>query len=754
MELSPLRLDFEYRTQRRKKPATSTWNQRQVAGADFETKNGFPHILSWTVFDGNEYVDNHFYFGGTHQEPTMFLEANKGNEEQCFDIELLCRLFFTTGNYSQGGYGKRRKPQEMYFFNLQYDAQAILKTLHHDALETLLIGNEVVIDTHTWNTADNVDRIKVEIEKDGKKKKILVWALVDGDDWEYLPFNRYIKVSYLPKKHLCLEPLKYRTDGVKWGKVDCWDIRSFCGGGSLNMNAWKHLEESKIDFTKEEMSLMGSLDPDGIQFSIDNYDKIAEYAEKDSNLTARIAWKVVNSFETNEVRMSRPYSPASVAERACLDRCDIPTMNDMMRLHYDSATYAWSAYQGGWFESVGSGYSPNVQAYDITSAYPHVMWWLPDMTYGEWIGTPYGDEEPEALEYLENTWSPYQLSYFEAEVHFPPGMNIYPGAKKSERAGCLMNPRTVYGFFTGDEIKEFEQWNAEIYIERWCAFIPYADLEPDHDVENGIRYPFRPFIETFYGGKLAQDNLKGTPEYDAEKRSIYKLMCNSLYGKTCQMIDGKTGQLWNPFYASIITAGCRSRMGEIIRLNGHENVLAVNTDGIIFKDVPGLVIPDNPKPVYFNEELVNLGDWDNDGSGALLLMMSGVYTILKEVVSDVVVQHKTTFRGAYSMFIDHRDDEGNLTSDLYGDNWYSFCDRYQNDSSVSRNAELNPSMRPYTLAEARIRNDYQLTNVFRIVDLTIRACGDSNKRKWETKPETFGDLFTTWFPSTPHEVLV
>jgi hypothetical protein len=435
-------------------------------------------------------------------------------------------------------------------------------------------------------------------------------------------------------------------------------------------------------------------------------------------------------------------------------------MNDMMRIHNESALYAWSTYQGGWFESVGSGYSPKVQAYDITSAYPHVMWWLPDMTYGEWIGTPYDDGESEAWNYLNDQWSPYSLSYFECEVIFPEGLNIYPASKKSDSAGCLMNPRIVYGFFTGDEIKEFQKWDAEIAIERWCAYVPYADLEDGIDVQDGIRYPFRPFIETFYGGKLHQDELKakGSPLYDPEKRSIYKLMINSLYGKTVQAIEKEgirtTGQLWNPFYASIITAGCRSRIAEIIRINGNENVLAVNTDGIIFKDVPGLTKPRNPKPVHFKDRLVNLGDWDDDGNGSLLLMMSGVYSIIKEIAHDAVIKAKTTYRGAYSMFIDRRNDKNELITDNYGEDWLSFCSRYALESIVSRTAELNPTMRPYTLAEAKIRNDYTLTNQFRIVDLSITACGDSNKRFWDQKPETFGDLLNGWFPSNPHEVLI
>ena len=764
MDLVQFREDFEYKSQKRKAQAKSTWSQHQIAGADFETKDGFPHVFTWTVNNGTEYVDRHFLFGGTHEEPEKFLEANNGKQHPAFDLETLCHILKETGNASQGGHGKRRQPQQFYFFNLGYDATAILKTLHPEAIDHLILGNAGIIDTHTWNLADDVRQINIPNPNLGKKnskgkpdkrKKVKVWVLGDETEYELLAFNRYIQVSYLPKKNLCLEPIKYYTKGVKWGKIDCWDIRPFCGGGSLNTNAKKHLNESKLDFTEEQMGLMGSLTPEGIAFSVKNYDKIIEYAEKDSNLTARLAWKIVNGFESNGVRMSRPYSPASVAERAALDRCRIPTMNAMIENRYNHTLAAWSAYQGGWFESVGSGYSPQVQAYDITSAYPHVMWWLPCIERGVWLGTAEGDPMNEAWDYLNNTWSHYSLSYFECEVIFPEGLNIYPAAKKSDFAGCLMNPRTVYGWFTGDEVKEFEHWGAEIGIERWSAFIPEDDEPEAADVENGVRYPYRPFIQHFYGNKLEQDLLKGTPEYDEEVRAINKLMINSIYGKTVQAIEKEgiriTGKLWNPFYASVITAGCRSRMAEMIRLNGQEAILAVNTDGLIFKATEGLQMTENPMPVFFDGERVNLGDWDNDGSGALLLMMSGVYSIIKEELKGMVLKAKTTFRGAYSMFIDHRNEKGELRSDLYGEDWLTFCTRYSENTEVCRNAELNPTMRPYSLGEAKVRSNYQLANVFRIVDLKITACGDSAKRNWETKPETFGDLMNQWWPSNSWE---
>lgn len=129
------------------------------------------------------------------------------------------------------------------------------------------------------------------------------------------------------------------------------------------------------------------------------------------------------------------------------------------------------------------------------------------------------------------------------------------------------------------------------------------------------------------------------------------------------------------------------------------------------------------------------------------MMMSGVYSIVKDGLA------KSTYRGSYSMFIDRRGEpteeepEGAILQDIYGSDWLEFCERFSEESKVERTEELNPTMRPYSLGEAKVRSDYSLVNQFRIVDLSISACGDSNKRQWIEKPETFGDLLLDWWPS-------
>ena len=740
MELIPYRNDYIYKPQRRKNPARKRWKQTEIAGADFETKNGYPHIFTWSIFQDGKYVDYHTVFGGTEQQPEMFKEANNDVEFPPFTIKWFCEILFHTGRYTQGGskkkggkQRKRRTPQQFYFFNLTYDASAIIKTLPQEIIENVMLGNDCVLDTK--------ENCMVELDKDAK-----------------IPFNRYIRIAYLHKKYLLLEPLNFYSAGVRWGKIQCWDIKQFCGGGSLDFNAKKHFNEGKLDFSQDEMSLLGSLSEKGNKFTIDNWDKIIDYAEKDSNLTARLSWKIVNHIESNGIRMVKPFSPASVAERACYDTSDIPTLDDAMKVQKEIIDAFWTCYQGGWFSAVGSGVKASVSCWDITSAYPHVMWWLPDFEEGLWEGTSHGDKSEDAWRYLEKIHKMYWPSCFEAEVIFPKGKPMYPAAKKSEIAGCLMNPRICYGWFTGEEIKEFKLWGAKITIFRWNGFIPVSSHEDAEDVEDGIRYPFRPFLKRFYGMKLHQDILKSkkSKEYDVEQRNLAKLMCNSLYGKTIAAVDKEdgfkhTGQMWNPIYGAVITAGCRMRIAEIIRVNGYNSILSVATDGVIFDtSKKPTIVPKNPMPVYFDGNLNNLGDWEDDGSGTLLLMMSGVYSVIKKGMKEA----KNTQRGTYSMFTNRYNDKGECIDDTYGDNWLEFCLKYGDKEIVIRDEDNNPTKRPYSIGEAKMQKDYTLVNQFRIVNLSISACGDSNKRKWIERPKTFGDLANKWWGNYAWESLI
>lgn len=744
---------FSYKEQKRKASAKAKLGKVQVAGADFETKDGYPHIFTMTQWNKttSAYEDLNVLWSGYPSNPNAFAEMNLkafGKKGIPFTINNFIMTHFDNSKLSwkQGRKGKdgkkrtkkgKRVPMQFYW-NLKYDAESIIKTLPSHIIDTLIDGITVIVDTKDMSVA------YLEYDK----------GRYTHEDGSKIDFNRYVKITYLPKKWLQFDPIMYYVKGIKVGKIDLWDMMQFYGGG-LDYNATKHLGVSKLDFEGKDMDLMGSMSTAGQDFTIKYAKEIMKYAELDSNLTARLSWIKVKEFEDHNVRMVKPYSLASVAERACYDRANIPTMNLMQKNYPSILKAAWTSYQGGWFEATGSGVHENIKGYDIVSAYPHIMWWIPDLNDGEWIGSFNGETPVEGMDYIK-THKHHNPAFFESVITFPEGLNLYPAAKMSAM-GCLQNARITIGWFTGDEIVEFEKWGAIIDIERWAAFSPNSgnDDSDIKDVEDGIRYPFRPFIETFYTMKMEQDKLRDAkdPAYDEAKRNVAKTMLCSLYGKTCAAIMDRmlevrvTGQMWSSPYSSVITGSVRARIGEFIRKNGYNSTLSVQTDGIILKD-DNHIIPPNHKPVVMSGVLCNLGDWEDDGEGTLILLMSGVYTVMK-----ADGKQKTTYRGNYSLFIDRK----NATVVKYGANWAEFLNLHENMTLLERTVATDDAYsRPYSLGEARVRKDYSLVNKFRVIKTGIKANGDSNKRNWQgcAKPVTFGDLQSQWWESGTWERLI
>lgn len=756
-----LREDFDPRIkQHRKDPASSRQTEKNIAAFDFETSHGDAVITSIGYYKDGEWVGEAY----DHREKPFTMKWFMG---MCY-----ARLGYVHSRTEKKKRVHRCTVPNIFAWNLGFEQGTMLKTLPEATINYLRRNGGCVIDMETG-------QLNLEIYKESGR-----WT---WERKEKIPRNTFVSLFYIPKKMLTIEPIMWMSDmegkQARLQKICCYDIAQFYGG-SLDKHANLVLGDSKVDGI--DRAMLGSNDPTHSYWT-DNWDDIWKYAIHDSVLTAHLAWLKVKAFEDNGVRMNKPISCASVAERSVYDLCSLPTLNNMWKSRPDTVKFAWTAYQGGWFEATGAGFMQEVKAYDLASAYPHVMWWLPDWESGSWFeSSDYGEDEYADVlwDYLNNRHQLYRLCFVEATVDFPEDLPIYPAAKRSDTMGCVVNPRYVQGFFTGDEIKEFQAWGAEIHIDRWAYHVPKNDHDnTERDVEDGIRYPLRPFIETFYGMKLEQGRKRdacpdcsvGRPctvetcDFNADAYNVSKVMINSTYGKLMAGVDVwvaddtllKTGNMWNSMWAAVTTAGCRMRLAEMIRVNGYDTTVSVATDGIILK-ADEVVVPTNPAPAVFRtfnddgeetaRETVNLGDWEDDGKGDLLLLMSGVYSVMKTHLEDEDgnMPTKSTYRGNYSLFI------GRKETDYFPMNWFSFCEEYGTQTEVVRNKDHQPHSRPYSIGEAAVRKDFSLTNDFRIVDQTVRAMGDSNKRSWLgcTKPTTFGDLLTTWWVSETHDEVV
>ena len=180
-------------------------------------------------------------------------------------------------------------------------------------------------------------------------------------------------------------------------------------------------------------------------------------------------------------------------------------------------------------------------------------------------------------------------------------------------------------------------------------------------------------------------------------------------------------------YGSNICGGTRARLAELIRLNDF-NAISVATDGVIFPSESFHTVPNRPLPAPYN-----LGQWEDDGEGEYIAIMSGVYSVRKHGEDYT----KTTFRGSASYFLNAYAQGG----------IFRFCEEHQDLSHETKMVN-----KPYSAKEALIRNDPNLINVFEERQFTLKALGDSTKRLWgRIVPRTFGDLLTRWYDSHPHQ---
>lgn len=645
--------------QRRKASATSSLSDSRIMGADTETVGGRVWLFSTEV--------------GVWPIRTF-------GDLLAVLYDPLHATWWRQGARGKKAKGKKRKAstgistKQFFFWNLKFDVQAVLHLLDSEVVSALI---------------------------DGVKQTVIV-PYPTGDPVE-------VELSYLEGKHFRITPKSwFLTDEQhKIGPCDWWDISQFYGKQRLK----KAAEDAGLP-PKIERCFDGSI-LDAGRFDEPEYrdmylEDILEYAIHDAVLAGELARRKKDDFVQSDIRFIQPYSLANVAQRNLLDTCDIPPIDPYLQRSdlRDILRRADTAYQGGWFETTGSGFYPNCTAVDLASAYPYVMYHLPNTNAGHWI----------VSDDTEGWWSwidqrqPYSIGFAEAFVVFDEGLPIYPLVKESA-TGTLVAPRIIKGWFTADELAEARRWpHSTMVIGEWCYFV--EDDPSDR--------PFQPFYDRVY--KMKVESPKGSVQY-----GVSKVLANSIYGKTRQAIDGKAGKLWNPMWASTICGGTRARLAELIRLNDY-TALSIATDGLIFPTERFHTIPNRPLPAPYN-----LGQWELEGTGQILVAMSGVYSMEKGDFVD------TVYRGSAALFLRPYADGG----------LFRFCVDHQDKYAVSKETR-----RPISAKEARVKGDFSLMNQFLPRANTFSALGDSTKRLWPHEiPSTFGDLADRWWPSIPHREL-
>ena len=215
-----------------------------------------------------------------------------------------------------------------FFYNLNYDAEVILK----------LLGTELFR---------------------YKKTKNLNFT-----------FKNY-KISYIPSKSLSITKGHHSTV--------FFDIAQFYKESLLSAyennigkidNNYKEIKKKRSQFSKT--------------FYNDNRNKVRNYCIQDCKYTKELSEHFVNLFNDAFGFMAKRWlSSGYLAEKVIINhKIKFPYFNE---IPFKIQQFAKRSYFGGRFEILKRGHIGTAYLYDINSAYPYAMTKIPDLLDGKWI---------------------------------------------------------------------------------------------------------------------------------------------------------------------------------------------------------------------------------------------------------------------------------------------------------------------------------------------------------------------------------
>ncbi len=253
------------------------------------------------------------------------------------DIFLICDSDGNFLNYPDITFDKiaeflfKHEGKWMFCYNLQYDAECILKLLPSEVFDPY------------------------------RKKKRLRFQ-----------YCRYT-ITYIPKKQLKIQKGNH--------SVSLYDIAQYYDNVPLVKSYSEHIKKPlKQDYLKTKKLRKN--------FSLRHYSRhkkqIREYCITDCILTKELAENWLDTFFVAFGFYTANWiSSGYLAEKVLVyNKIPIPFFSDVL---YDIQKLAWASFYGGRFELIQRGFIGYCCLYDINSAYPYALTYFPDITNGKWF---------------------------------------------------------------------------------------------------------------------------------------------------------------------------------------------------------------------------------------------------------------------------------------------------------------------------------------------------------------------------------
>lgn len=221
----------------------------------------------------------------------------------------------------------------VFFYNLAYDAECILKLLPEEILKQY--------------------RFKKELK------------------FEY---NGY-EVHYIDRKRLTIRRGNH--------SVACYDIMQYYDNMKLEDAYSKYIGKS---LSHEYLAMKEERKKFTLRYFLRHKKQVRNYCEDDCIVTKELADNWIDTFyKVFKFYPNNWISSGYLAEKVLIcNGISVPYFND---IPYEVQELAWQGFYGGRFELIQRGYIGECYLYDINSAYPCALTVLPDLNNGRWISS-------------------------------------------------------------------------------------------------------------------------------------------------------------------------------------------------------------------------------------------------------------------------------------------------------------------------------------------------------------------------------
>lgn len=391
------------------------------------------------------------------------------------------------------------------------------------------------------------------------------------------------------------------TVAYKDRKVTIWDIWKFYQGKFVTA-----LIDWKIGTGEDQQSIERMKELRAV-FEPSHSLEVREYCFSEVRHLAMLAHKLVTAHEDAGLKLTSFYGAGSTAS-AMLKLMGIrealrPTPTPMLHA-------VASAFFGGRFEnSVLGEITEPVKNWDISSAYPYQMCFLPCLIHGTWKHTFDRNRlESARAACVEYTLCDSNVGKIEHWAPFP-----FRGGD-----GSICFPSRSGGGWVW--LQEFLA--GERYCEKYPGAIKFMSAwvyESKCDCKPFAKIPYY-YLERCRIGKEGAG-------------IVFKLGPNSGYGKLAQSVGSAIFQSW--IWAGLITSGCRAQLLDLMNLfEDRSKILMLATDGLF--GIGDGIFPPAPRDTGTSSTGKPLGGWEcGDIPQGIFAARPGIYFPLRPTKADI-----------------------------------------------------------------------------------------------------------------------